>query len=56
MLSEYSVEFRRLKAIVFNYDNSLGVRLDAWSELCALMDSKDDADALQADACKGYAL
>ena len=52
----YTHESYKLKQVIFNYSLPLGVRIDAWINMCGLIDSKEELRAQQVIAAKEYEL
>ncbi len=49
-------EMTECRAIMNNYENTLGVRIDAWAKWCKLFDEQEAAEQDVANGCKAYAL
>ena len=55
-LEEYIEETGRLKLVIHNPELPFRDTYEAWKAWCKLFDEKEAAEAVQADACKGYEL
>ena len=49
-------ETGRLKLVIHNPELPFRDTYEAWKAWCKLFDEKEAAEAVQADACKGYEL